>query len=60
MNHYKTDLLHVIRKHNIFHISMLNRYTPPSMGHQQSDWQQTIVDKYDNWKITHIVDAKKS
>jgi len=36
-NAYKLDLPYMIRKHNVFHVSLLDRYTPPTAGQPPSE-----------------------
>jgi hypothetical protein len=35
-NAYQLDLPYTIRKHNVFHVSLLDRYTPPTAGQLNS------------------------
>jgi hypothetical protein len=58
-NPYKLDLLYTIRKHNVFHISLLDRYTPPTAGQPQSEPQPTVVDDSDEWEVDRILDSKQ-
>jgi hypothetical protein len=46
-NAYKLDLRYTIRKHNLFHVSLLDRYTSPTAGQPPSETQPTVVDESD-------------
>jgi len=58
-NAYKLDLAYTIRKHNVFHVSLLDRYTPPTAGQPPSEPQPTIVDDSDKWEDDRILDSKR-
>jgi len=55
---YELELPYTIRKHNVFHISLLNHYTPPPAGQPPSEPQPTIVDDFDEWEVDRIIDSK--
>jgi len=57
-NAYNLDLPYTIRKHNVFHVSLLDRYTPPTAGQPPSDPQPTVVDDSDEWEVDRILNAK--
>jgi len=59
MSAYKLDLLYRFRKHNIFHVSLLDHSTPPTAGQPPSDPQPTIVDDSDKWEVNRILDPKR-
>ena len=42
-NTHKLDLLKTVRYHNVFHVSQLNRYTPPVSGQQPNEPLTTLV-----------------
>jgi hypothetical protein len=46
-NSYKLDLPYTIQKHNISHVALLDRYTPPTAGQPPSELQPTVVDDSD-------------
>ena len=56
-NAYKLDLPKTMRINDVFHVSLLDRYSPPIMGQPASQPQTTIVDDsgYD-WDVERIVD----
>jgi len=58
-NGYKLDLPYTIRKHNVFHISWLDCYTPPTAGQRRSEPQPTVVDNSEEWEVDRIVDSKR-
>ena len=43
-NASKFDLLNTMRYHNVFHVSLLDRYAPPGTGQPPSEPQPTIVE----------------
>jgi hypothetical protein len=58
-NDNKLDLPCTIWKHNIFHVSMLDRYTPPTTGQPPSKPQLKVVDYSDQWEVDRIVNSKR-
>jgi hypothetical protein len=58
-NAYQLDLPHTIRKHNVFHVTLLHRYTPPTVGHPPCEPQPTIVDDSDEWEVDQILHSKR-
>jgi hypothetical protein len=58
-NAYKQDLPYTIRKYNVFHVSLLDHYTPPIAGQRASQPQPTVVDDSDEWDVGEILDAKQ-
>jgi hypothetical protein len=50
-NAYKFDLLCTIRKRNNFHISFLDRNTPPTARQPPSEVEQTVVDNSAEWQL---------
>jgi len=59
-NAYKLDLPNTMRNHNVFHVSLLDRYAPPVAGQPPSELQLTIVDDAgkQEWEVEPIFDAK--
>jgi hypothetical protein len=59
-NAYKLDLPNTMRNHNVFHISLLDRYAPPVAGQPLSELQPTIVDDSgeQEWEVEQILDVK--
>jgi len=47
-----------MRKHNVFHVSLLDRYTPPIAGQPSSEPQLMIIDDSDQWEVDWILDSK--
>jgi len=58
-NAYKLDLPYTIRKHNIVHVSLFDRYTPPNSGQPPSEPQPTVVDDSDQWQVDRILNSKR-
>jgi hypothetical protein len=58
-NAYQLDVLYTIQKHNVFHIPMLNRYTPPTADQPPSEPQPTVVDDSDEWEVDLILDSNR-
>jgi len=58
-NVYKLDLPYTIRKHNVFQVSLLDHYTPPTAGQPPSEPQPTIVDDSDKWEVDRILDSTR-
>jgi len=59
-NASKLDLPNTMRNHNVFHVSLLDRYAPPVAGQPPSEPQSTIVDDAgeQEWEVERILDAK--
>jgi len=59
-NAYKLDLPNTMRNHNVFHVSLLDRYAPPVTGQPPSEPQPTIVEDagVQEWEVEWILDAK--
>jgi hypothetical protein len=57
-NAYQLDLPHTIRKDNVFHVSLLDRYTPQIAGQPPYEQQPTVVDDSDKWEVDSIHDSK--
>jgi hypothetical protein len=57
-NAYKLDLSYTIRKHIVFHVSLLAHYTPPTTGHPASEQQPTIVHNSDEFDVFRILDYR--
>jgi len=59
-NGYKLDLPNTIHNHNVFHVSLLDRYAPPVAGQPPSEPQLMIVDDAGDqeWEVKRILDAK--
>jgi len=58
-NAYKLDLQYKIRKNNVFHVSLLNRYTPPTASQPPSEPQPMVIDDSDEWEVYRILDSKR-
>ena len=48
-----------MRIHNVFHVSLLDRYTPPVAGQHPPEPQPTIVDDHDEYEDERILDSKR-
>jgi hypothetical protein len=57
-NAYHLELPSTMRIHNVFHISLLDRYLPPIDGQHPSEPQATIVDDNDEYEVERILDSK--
>ena len=58
-NAYKLDLPYTIWKHNVFHVSLLDRYPPHTAGQPPSELQPTMVDDSDEWELDRILDSTR-
>jgi hypothetical protein len=58
-NSYKLDLPNTRRYHNVFRVSLLDRYAPSVAGQPPSEPQPTIVDdaREQDWEVERILDA---
>jgi hypothetical protein len=57
-NAYRLDLPPTMRIHNVFHVSLLDRYMPPVEGQHPPEPQPTIVDDNDEYEVERILDSK--
>jgi hypothetical protein len=48
-----------MRIHNVFHVSLLDKYSPPAIGQPPSEPQPMIVDDSDEWEVEKILDSKR-
>jgi hypothetical protein len=58
-NAYKLDLPRTVRRHNVLHVSLLDRYTPPIAGQQAPEPLPTIVNDEEEWEVERILDSKR-
>jgi hypothetical protein len=58
-NAYELDLLSTMRNHNIFHVSLLNRYTPPVHDQPSSEPHTRIVEETEEWEVDCILDSRR-
>jgi len=58
-NAYELDLPYTILKHNVFHVSLPDCYTPPTASQPPSEPQPTVVDDSDEWEVDCILDSKR-
>jgi len=58
-NAYKLDLPYTIWKHNVFHVSLLDRNTSPTASQPPSEPQLPVVDDSDEWEVDRILNFKR-
>ena len=58
-NTYKLDLQYTIRRDNVFPISLLDLYTPPTTSQTQSERQLTVIDDTVEWEVDRIFDSMR-
>jgi len=58
-NAYKLDLPYTIRKHNVFHVSLLDCYTPPAIGQLPCEPQPKVVHDSDEWEVDRNLNCKR-
>jgi hypothetical protein len=54
-NPYKPDFLSTMRNHYVFHVSLLDRYTPPVDGLPSSELHPILVEKPEKWEVDCIL-----
>jgi len=54
----KSRLPKMMRNHKVFHVSLLDRYTPPTMGQLSSEPHLIIVDHLQESEVDQILDSK--
>jgi hypothetical protein len=57
-NSYKLDLPKTICNHNMFHVSLLGLYTPPTISQLSSERHPVIVDNSQEWEVEQILNSK--
>jgi hypothetical protein len=58
-NAYTPDLPKTMRNHNIFHVSLLDPYTPPAKGQPSQDPHPMIVEDKEEWEVDRILDSSR-
>jgi hypothetical protein len=58
-NSYKLDLPSTRRNHNVFHVSLLDRYSPPVGGLPCSELHPMIVEETEEWEIDCRLDSRQ-
>jgi len=58
-NAYNLDFPKTMRNHNVFHVSQLDRYTPPVAGQPPNEPRPMIVDDSEVWEVDPILDSKR-
>jgi hypothetical protein len=59
MNAYKQDFPSMLRNHSVFHVSLLDRYTPPVGGQTSSEPHLMIVEETEEWEVERILDSRQ-
>ena len=44
--------------HNVFHVSLFDRDTPPVRGQPSSELHPVIVEETEEWEVDHILDIR--
>jgi hypothetical protein len=59
-NAYKQDLPNTMRNHDVVHVSLLDRYTPPVASQPVSEQYLVVVDyaAEEEWEIERLLDSK--
>ena len=60
-NAYRLDLPYAMRIHNVFHVSLLDRYSPPIEGQHPPEPEPTIIDddESEEYEVERILDSKR-
>jgi hypothetical protein len=58
-NDYKLDFPSTTRNNNIFHVSLLDRYTLPVGGQSSSEPHPMIVEETQEWEVHRILDYRR-
>ena len=58
-NAYKLDLPGTMRNHNVFHVSLLHRYTPPVGGQLSSEPHPMIVEETEKWEVDRMLNSRR-
>jgi len=58
-NPYKLDLPSTMRNHDVFHVSLLDHYTPPVGGQSSSEPHPMIVEETQKWEVDHILHSRR-
>jgi hypothetical protein len=58
-NAYKLDLPSTMRNLNVFHGSLLNRYTPPVGGQSSSEPHPMMVEETEEWEVNRMLDSRR-
>jgi hypothetical protein len=58
-NAYKLDLPSTMRNHDGFHVSLLDRYTPPVGGQPPSELHPMIVYDTVEWEVDRLLDYRR-
>ena len=57
-NAYKLDWPKTMRNHNMFHMSLLDSYSPPTICQPSLEPHPVIVDDSEEWEVDWILDSK--
>ena len=58
-NSYKLDLPSTMWGHNVLHVLLLHRYTPPVRAQPSSELHPMIVKETWEWEVDHILESKR-
>ena len=58
-NAYKLDLPPTMKIHNVFHVSLLDKYREPVEGQKPSEPAPVIVEQEEEWEVERILDSRR-
>jgi len=59
MNADNPDMPSAMRNHHVFHVSLLDHYTPPVRGQSSSEPHPVIVRETEEWEVDRILDSRQ-
>ena len=57
-NAYKLDLPPTIRVHNVFHVSLLDRYRDPIPGQPPAEPLPIVIGDDEEWEVDQILNSR--